>query len=362
MEIALIGLPSSGKTTLFNVLTGGAQQAPVRGKAGIGVAKILDTRLDALSKVFNPKKTTFAEITFWDIPAAVGEDGQQRAIGGQFLNQLQSADAFLHVVRAFDDPTVPHSQGSVDPLRDLEALDAELAFSDLAILERRVQRIADSLKGARGNEREQLLREQPLIQRVKESLEKDVPLRQQTFTGEESKTLANYQLLTSKPQLIVMNIGEEDLGDQARADKLSAQASEKHGMRALAVCGKLESELSQLSAEEQREFRQSLGAGESAVGRLVRECLEMVGMSTFLTVGPDEVRGWVINKEMAAVKAAGRIHSDIERGFIRAEVVSYDDFMACGSLAEARKRGVLRSEGKTYPVKDGDIINFLFSV
>ena len=366
MEVALIGLNGSGKTTLFRALTGGGSDSSGKDTYGrqvdVGVAKVEDQRLEELAKIYVPQKVTPAEIVYLDIPVALSEDGRQMAVSGQFLNQLQTADAFLQVVRVFDDPTVPHPVGSVDPLRDFDNLQAELAFSDLIILERRVNRIADSLKGARGHERDQLLREQPLIQRVKEALEDDVPVAQQSFTDEESSVLSGYGLLTAKPLMAVLNAGEEDLADTSRLDPLLTQLKTDRRKAAVAVSAQLEDELSQLSSSEEAEFRESMGLGHSSSGLLVRETLELVGMSTFLTVGPDEVRGWLINKELLAVDAAGKVHSDIERGFIRAEVISYADFMACGSMAEARKQGRLRSEGKGYPVKDGDMINFLFNV
>ena len=366
MEIALIGLNGSGKTMLFNALTGGSGDADTtggaRGRLRVGVAKVPDPRLDALAKIFSPHKVTPAEVTYWDIPPPLEDTGRQTAIGGQFLNQLQGADGIIHVVRAFEAPTVPHPQGSVDPLRDVATMHSELVFSDLVILEGRAQRIETNMKGATGHERDQLLREQGLLEKVQKALEGEEMVHRQSFSPEEARFLANYQLLTSKPLLVAYNVGEERLASQQETEALIVQTHKQHSLGAVALCAKLEGELAQLSSEEEAEFRKSLGAEDSGVHLLIQGSLDLLGMITFFTFVSQEVRAWTVPRETPALQAAGRIHSDMERGFIRAEVTSFDDMVASGTIAEARKRGLLRSEGKNYQVQDGDVITFLFNV
>lgn len=366
MEIALIGLSSSGKTTLFSALTGGSSGSDspgsTRGRVQVGVARVQDPRLDALVNIFGPQKVTPAEITYWDIPPATGEGGQPVAIGGQVLNQLQAADAFIHVVRAFQDPAVPHPHATVGPLQDVATMQSDIALSDLVILDRRSQRIEASMKGAPGHERDLFLQEQELLERVRESLEKGKSVLRQSLSAKEARFLASYQLLTAKPLLVAHNIGEESLTNRSEIEGLLLQTREQYGLQAVALYAKLERELAQLPPNEEREFRISLGVEESGVQLLVQQLLAILGMGSFFTFASQEVKAWTVPRGTPAARAAGSIHSDMERGFIRAEVVSFGDMVACGSIAEARKRGVLRSEGKTYPVQDGDVITFLFNV
>ena len=366
MEIALIGLRGSGKTTLFNVLTGasrkGGRPVDARGQAQKGVTKAPDPRLEALTGVFGPKKVTPAEIAYWDVPSGEGPEGREGVVGGQALNVLQGANALIHVVRAFDDPTAPHQGGRVDPARDVDTMAGELALSDMVILERRSQRAADSMKGARGRERELLLKEQALLERVREGLEEGRPIVEQSFSRDESSLLANYHLLTAKPLLVAYNVDEEEVLQDGEAKDAPGAGVDGDGKTGVSLCARLEWEFAQLSEEEEREFRESMGAEESGRERLIGECLSLLGMVTFFTFVSEEVRAWTVPQGTGAAKAAGRIHSDIERGFIRAEVVHFEEMMASGSIAEARKRGVLRAEGKGYEVQDGDVITFLFNV
>lgn len=360
MEIGIIGLSKSGKTTLFRALTRG--KAERTGEAlHIGVTKVPDPRLDTLARIFKPQRVIPAEIKYWDIPGQP-EGLSRTGIGGQFLNILQKADALLNVVRAFQDPSVPHPEGSVDPLRDAAVMWEELAFSDLGILERRVQRIEAGLKGAKGHQRDVLAREKALLERVKEGLEGEVPIREQEFDEEEARTIANYQFLTAKPLLLVVNIGEEELGRGAELEREVGERYKRPGVKAVAMCGKLEMELSELEPEEEREFRESLGLTQSGSERAIRASYELMGLVSFFTVVSQEVRAWTVPRGTPAVKAAGKIHSDMERGFIRAEVISFSDLARCGSIAEGRRQGLLRLEGKGYPVQDGDVITFLFNV
>ena len=366
MEIALIGLGGSGKTTLFNVLTGASQNRgrPVdgRGQAQKGISKVSDTRLEELKGIFEPKKVTPAEIAFWDVPPSEGPEGREVLVGGQSLNLLQEVGALIHVVRAFDDPTAPHHAGGVDPELDVNTMAEELALSDMVILERRSNRVADNMKGARGRERDLMLKEQALLERVRGELEEGRPVVEQSFSREESTHLANYHLLSAKPMLVAYNVDEAEVVQGGEARTAAGAGGERDGKTGVSLCASLEWEFAQLSAEEEREFRESMGAEESGRERLIGECLGLLGMVTFFTFVSQEVRAWTVPQGTGAAKAAGRIHSDMERGFIRAEVIHFDEMMTCGSIAEARKRGVLRAEGKGYEVQDGDVITFLFNV
>ncbi len=371
MQLTIIGLPKSGKTTIFNALSAGnaatSAYSTAQSKPNIGVAKVPDQRMVYLVSKFNPKKVIPAEVHYVDLPAGSKGFGASEGIGGEFLAHLQKSDAIMHVARAFEDPSLPHSLDSVNAERDISALDIELTFADLALLERRVQRLKETMKGNKPQERDLAARELTLATKVKEELEKEKPVRQQQFTEEENKILANYGLLTAKPMLVVVNIGEEAIADSDKIEKDLRAKFESPSVKLVVMSGKIEAELSQMSDEDAKEFRASLGAQESGLNKVIRSSYELLGLQTFFTVGPDEVRAWTITTGMVAQKAAGKIHSDIERGFIRAEVLGYDDFVKLNAQAgagekafvEARKKGVLRSEGKTYVVKDGDIIEYL---
>jgi GTP-binding protein YchF len=365
MEIGIVGLPKSGKTTIFNAVTRGAAQVAAYGglqtKPNIGVAKVPDSRLDVLEAMFKPRRKTYAEVTYFDIPAAP-EGRQTRGISGEFLNQLQRADALLVVVRAFEDASVPHVNDSVNPIRDLEAMLYELAFADMEILERRMARLTDSFKGAKAPEREALNREKALLERLKAELESGVPLRSQKLSDDDARKLGGFRFLTAKPLIAVANVGEGQLAEASALEQRLASAATWPGIRAATLCGKLEMELAQMEPEEEQAFRQSLGVGESGLNRMIRLSYDVLDLITFFTVGDTEARAWPITRGTTALKAAGKIHSDLERGFIRAEVVAFDDLHRCGSMAEARRQGLLRQEGKTYVVKDGDVILILFNV
>jgi GTP-binding protein YchF len=302
-----------------------------------------------------------AELTLHDLPQP-REERVQQAIGGQQLNLLQTADALLLLVRAFQDASVPHVMSSVDPYRDVEAMMGEMALSDLIILERRVERIKGQMKGARANEREVLSRELTVLDRVRSELEREVSIREQPVGDAERRLLANYQFLTAKPLLIVFNLGEESLENAPAMEEEAKSRYAKEGIATAVVSAKLEEELSEMEPPEQAEFRQSLGATSVGIGEMLRKAQELVGIVPFFTVGPDEVRAWMVPKDTLLPRASGTIHSDMERGFIRAEVITYQDMIKCGSMAEARRQGVLRLEGRDYVVQDGDIINVLFNV
>jgi GTP-binding protein YchF len=362
MKVAIIGIPKSGKTTIFNALTKGKAEVDAYSPnlaPNTGVAKVPDSRLSALEGIFQPKKTVPAEVSYTDIAGSLKGFGKEGP-GGEFLNYLTTADALLQVVRTFEDDKVPHPEGSIEPKRDIASLDLELAISDLAIMERRLDKLETSLKAAKAAERESYLKEQLLLQKVKAELEKDIPIRLQGLAKEELKMLANYQFLTAKPMLAVLNIGEEQI---SQAAQLEGEISSLYPQFAVvALCGKLEMELAQLSDDEAQEFREAMGLSKPALDRVIDLSYSLLGLVSFFTTVSSELKAWTIPGGTPAPKAAGKIHSDMERGFIRAEVISYSDLESCGNIAEARKRGLLRTEGKNYIIQDGDVVTFLFNV
>ncbi len=368
MEIGIIGLGQSGKTTAFNALTRGHTSlvsSPAGGRlsrSNIGVARVPDERLERLAGIFEPERTVPAEVTYVDVPAAAEGRGKREGIGGAVLNSLQRADALLHVVRAFTDASVPHVDGSVDPYRDIDSMDLELTFSDLAIIERRLQRLEAELKGAKPAQRDAAHREQTLLDQVRSRLDAGTPVRGHGLLPEELGLLTGYQFLTAKPLVVALNIGEEQLPQASALEHDLAARLGGPGVLGAVFCGKLEAELAQMDGQDEREFRESMGAGEAALARIARVSFRVLDMVSFFTVVSNEVRAWTVPLDTPALKAAGRIHTDMERGFVRAEVVGFDNLSTSGSMAEAKKRGLLRVEGKTYPVQDGDVIHFLFNV
>jgi len=362
VDIGIIGLAKSGRTTIFNALTKGKVETGSYAQKDltphVGIARVPEPRLKMLADMLHPKRLIPAEVRYLDIGASV----KDKAISSQFLTQLSNTDALINVVRAFIDESIPHIEGSLDVERDIATIDLELAFSDLAIIERRLERIEVALKGAKQLERQSLLREQELLTKVKANLEKEVPIRGLKLTTDEARTIANYQFLTAKPLLIVVNIGEEQLSQAVslEAELKTHYSRPKCGV--ITLCGKLEMELAQLDESAAENFRAEFGITKSGLDRTIKLSYELLGLISFFTTVSDEVRAWSIQNGTNAVKAAGKIHSDMERGFIRAEVISYDDLMKCSSLSEARKKGLLRLEGKNYTVQDDDIITFLFNV
>ena len=285
-----------------------------------------------------------------------------KGISGEYLNRIQSADALVITARAFEDPSVPDGGDGVDAFRDIETMLYELTFADLEILERRLRRIEQNTKGARSGDRDTLLREQALVVRLKDGLESGSPIRNQVLSREEAKRVNEFQFLTAKPVIVVVNAGEDQMEEADEfLDRLESEVV-GDGVLCSALFGKLEMELAQMDPEDEEEFRDSLDAGESGLDRMVRLSYAALDQITFFTCGPKDVRAWTVTSGDDAVWAAGRIHTDMARGFIRAEVVAYDDLARCGSENEARKQGVLRQEGKTYTVEDGDVMHFLFNV
>jgi len=362
MQVTIVGLPGAGKTTVFNALTGG--HAEIGGYSGgraapnVGVVKVPDERLDQLSALFAPKKTTPADVTYVDvaIPAGAAREG---TVAPDVLAQIRNADALLHVARAFEGGA---AERPADAWRDIEELDLEFALADLSVVEKRLERLRTSGCHGTPSEREQNALEEELLARLLPSLSDGLPLRDVKLTDDDERRLRGYRFLSQKPVLVVLNIDEARLGE---ATTLEAEARSRYAhpdTDVAALAGKIEAELAQLPADDAAAFMEDLGIAEPSRGRVVRLTYALLGLFSFFTAGEDECRAWTLRRGSTAVDAAGAIHSDLARGFIRAEVVSYPDLIACGSIAEARKRGLLRSEGKTYEVRDGDVVEVLFNV
>ncbi len=364
----IIGLPSSGKTTVFNALTRAEAETGTFGagadEPNLATVKVPDPRLDRLTGMFQPQRKVPADVQYLDV-AGIAKGIAEKGMSGQLLGHLAQADALLHVVRAFEDPNVAHAEETIDPLRDIETLNLELLFSDLALVDKRLQRIASQLPKLRGPEREATEREQVVMTRLKAALEADTPLREvvQDMDPDDAKILRGFGFLTSKPLLILLNLGEDQIGDAGNG--LVQDARERFarpGVAVDALAGQIEMEIGRLDTADADAFMADLGIAESGLDRVIRLSFDLLGLIPFFTVGPDECRAWTIRRGATALEAAGEIHSDIQRGFIRAEIVGYDDLITAGGMNEAKKAGTFRREGKTYVVQDGDIINFLFNV
>ena len=366
LRLVVVGLPSSGKTTVFNALTRAeaavGTYTAAEDQPNLATVKVPDKRLDVLAGIFKPKKIVPADVQYVDV-AGLAKGMGEKGLGGQLLGHLSQAQALVHVVRAFEDANVPHPEDTVNPLRDIETINLEFTFSDLGIIEKRLKRIQDTIGKTRGPEREANEREAVVLQRLQTELENGTPIRAVDLSEDDQKILRGFGFLTGKPLLILLNLGEDQLGDAG--EKLVAQAREQFSGPKVAIdalAGKIEMELAQLDPEDAAVFMEDLGITESGLDRVIAISYQLLGLISFLTAGPDECRAWTIPQGAPAVDAAGTIHSDLARGFIRAEVVAYEDLVATGSMAEARKRGVLRAEGRTYIVKDGDVMEILFNV
>jgi GTP-binding protein YchF len=366
LRAALIGFGSSGKSTLFQLMTSVRETARGGGKADtvIGVSKVPDARLDRLTAMYNPRKRVPATVEFADLAVA----GQTSAAATLVdVAAYKNADALVHVVRAFRDPSVPHPSGSVNPARDAQTMEDELMLADLGVAERRLERLEKDLKKTRSPELE---RERDVIAVCRAALEESRPLRSLDLKGEDLKRLRGFQFLSAKPLLVVINLDERELSEDGEAATRVDRAAEAAGLSgflsraataAVAVCGKIELEIAQLEAADAAAFLADLGLHESGLDRVIRASYDLLGYISFFTVGEDECRAWSIPRGTPAQLAAGEIHSDIARGFIRAEVVAYDRLIARGSMAACRDHGEVRLEGKEYVVQDGDIINFRFA-
>lgn len=367
MKIAISGLSNSGKTTVFNALTGLAVEttiyATTTGEPNLGTVKVPDPRIKWLVSVFKPKKTTPSTVQYIDYLGLTKGDLKQNKKVFEFV---KDADALVHVVRAFDDEgsaAVAHPLGRVNPIGDIDTVETELLFGDIELVEKRLEGIELSKKKGK---KPQTPDEENALKKCQQALESERPLRSVQFTPEETRAMRHLQFMSSKPMIVALNIAESDLGSP-KAEELLASAKAKFkddpSVKVLVLSGKVEMDIAEMEPDDARAFLDDLGIDEPALNKLIRLSYECVGLSSFFTVGDDEVRAWAIRTGSDALEAAGKIHSDIQRGFIRAEVIAYKDFEACaGSMVTAKDKGLLRLEGKTYIVQDGDIINFRFNV
>ncbi len=353
MKLGIIGLPQSGKTTIFNALTRGDRPVTMSGgrfEVHTAVVDVPDPRVDALSRLFNPKKTTYAKVTYADIAGLEGNASGN--ISGPLLNQLSQMDGFIHVVRCFEDESVPHVMGGVDPQRDIEAMEGEFLLNDLIAVERKLERLEEDLR-RNARPKAEVNREKALFQRLMEILSEDRPLRGEAFTPEERKMLSGFGFLSIKDLLIVLNLGE---GQHPPEVQPPCEAC------VIPLQGQLEMEIAQLTPEDAELFMAEYGIEEPSLNRMIRRSYDLLQLQSFFTVGEDEVRAWTVRRGATAPEAAGVIHSDLQKGFIRAEVIPYAELMELGSMAEARAKGKLRLEGKDYIVQDGDILHVRFNV
>ncbi len=365
MKLGIVGLPNVGKSTLFNSLTkAGAESANYPFctiDPNIGVVAVPDERLKLLGEMYQSKKVTPAVIEFVDIAGLVKGASKGEGLGNQFLSNIREVDAIVHVVRCFEDPNVIHVDGSVDPLRDIETINLELIFADLEVLERRLSRVA---KAARMDKT--LAKELALLERLKAHLESGKPAKNLEIEDEDELALMKeINLLTYKPVIYAANVAESDLADEAASNGMVAKVKEfaaGEGSEVFVICASIEQEISELEEDEKALFLEELGLSESGLEKLIRASYRILGLMSFLTAGEDETRAWTIKIGTKAPQAAGKIHSDFERGFIKAEVVNYRDLLEQGSLAAAREKGLVGIEGKDYVVKDGDVILFRFNV
>ncbi len=364
MKLGIVGLPNVGKSTLFNAITNaGAQSANYPFctiEPNVGVVAVPDHRLDVLAQMYEPEKFTPATIEFVDIAGLVKGASKGEGLGNKFLSNIREVDAVIHVVRCFEDNEIIHVDGEIGPSRDIETISLELIFSDIEILDRRIDKTAKALKGDK-----KLAGELEFLQELKKHLEDGKPARSYPCTDEEAEIMATIPLLSNKPVIYVANMSENDFMNNIETNKYYAQvkeiaASENAGV--LPICAKIEEEISDMSIDDKKMFLEELGLEESGLDRLIRESYSLLGLISYLTAGKPEVRAWTITKGTKAPQAAGKIHTDFEKGFIRAEVVAFDDLVECGTMTAAKEKGLVRLEGKEYVMNDGDIVLFRFNV
>lgn len=364
MKLGIVGLPNVGKSTLFNAITqAGAESANYPFctiEPNVGIVDVPDERLDKLSEMYNPKKLTRAYIEFVDIAGLVKGASKGEGLGNKFLSHIREVDAIVHVVRCFEDENITHVDGSVDPIRDIETINLELIFSDIEMLERRMERTKKAMKGDKS-----LVTELALLERVKEHMEEGRPARTLEYTDDEAAIMKEIFLISMKPVIYAANVAEDDFVKGIENNEYVNRVKEfaaGENSQVMTVSAKIEEEISQLEGEERDMFLAELNMSESGLDRLIKASYTLLGLISYLTAGEPEVRAWTITKGTKAPQAAGKIHTDFERGFIRAEVVHYDDLMECGSMTAAKEKGLVRSEGKEYVMKDGDIVLFRFNV
>ena len=364
MKLGIVGLPNVGKSTLFNALTNaGAQSANYPFctiEPNVGVVAVPDSRLDELAKMYNPELYTPAVIEFVDIAGLVKGASKGEGLGNKFLSHIREVDAIIHVVRCFENTDIIHVDGNINPARDLETINLELIFSDMEILERKIDNVKKAMKGDKT-----LAPKVELYERVMKALEDGKTARSLDYTDEEREFLSEVALLTTKPVIYAANISEDDISSDINENefyKSVCEIAKAEKSEVIPVCAGIEAEIAELDDEEKAMFLEELGITESGLDRLIKASYSLLGLISYLTAGPKEVRAWTITKGTKAPQAAGKIHSDFERGFIRAEIVSFDDLMSCGSMNAAKEKGLVRSEGKEYVIQDGDIVLFRFNV